>query len=49
MSEIEDIENMEFEKLLEHVDLGALNLVEVCIDKQDMSEDLLGIVSALAD
>ena len=30
MSEIEDIADMEFDKQLEHVDLGELDVVESC-------------------
>ena len=30
MSEIEDIADMEFDELLEHVDLGKLDIVESC-------------------
>ena len=48
MSEIKDITDTEFNKL--HVDLGELdlelNIVESRADGQDMSKELLGIVSA---
>ena len=50
MSEIKDtcIAGMEFEEL--HGDLSELNselyVVKLCTDGQDMSEELLGIVSA---
>ena len=48
MSEIEDTADMEFDEL--HVNLGELNLelniVESRTDGQDVSEDLLGVVSA---
>ena len=50
MSEIKDtrIADMEFNKL--HGDLGKLdselNIVKLCTDGQDMSEELLGIILA---
>ena len=48
MSEIKDIANTEFDKLLEHVDLGKLDIVESNTDEQDMSKELLDIVLAPA-
>ena len=44
MSKIEDITATKFDKILEHVDLGKLDIVESHTDGQDMSEELLGIV-----
>ena len=44
MSEIEDIMDMEFDKLLEHIDLGELDIVESHTDEHDMSKELLGTV-----
>ena len=49
MSEIEDIADIEFDELLQHVDLGELNVVESCTNGWDMSKESLGIVSAPAD
>ena len=34
------------QKLLEHIDLGKLDVVGLCTDGQDMSQELLGVVSA---
>ena len=43
---IEDIAEMEFDKLLQQVRLGELNVVDSHTDEQqDMSKQLLGIVS----
>ena len=40
----------EFDELLQQVHLGEHNVVESCINEPlDMSEDLLGVVSAPAD
>ena len=47
MSEIEDIADTEFNKLLKHVDLGKLDIVEWCTDRQDMSQELLGVIQTL--
>ena len=44
MFEIEDIADMEFDELLEHIDLGELDIVELCTIRQDMSEELLDVV-----
>ena len=49
MSDIEDIANSEFNELLEHFDLGELYAVESSTDGQDMSKELLGIVTATTD
>ena len=50
MSEIEDIAGTEFDKLLQQVHLGELDLVDFCIKQRlDMSKELLGVVSATAD
>ena len=45
MSEIEDTADTEFDTLLENIDLGELDVVESCPDGQDMSKELLGVVS----
>ena len=44
MSEIEDITDTELHKLLKHVDFCELDIVELRTDRQDMLEELLGIV-----
>ena len=44
MFENEDITDTEFDKILEHVDLGELNVVESHSDRKDMSEEVLGVV-----
>ena len=49
MSEIEDIADTKFDELLEHVDLGELDLVALRTDSQDMSEELLDVVLVPAD
>ena len=50
MSEIEDIAGMEFNELLEQVDLGELDVVKMRMNQRwDMSDELLGIVLAPAD
>ena len=50
MSEIEDIAETEFDKLLKLVQLGESDAVNSHIDEwQDMSEELLGVISAPAD
>ena len=49
MSEIEDITDIEFDKLLQHVDFGKLDIVESCTNGQDMLKELLGVVLAPAD
>ena len=41
MFEIENIADTEVDELLEHVDLGELEVVELRTDSQDMSEKLL--------
>ena len=40
------ISNMELHELLEYVDLGELDVVELRTYRQDMSEELLGVVLA---
>ena len=49
MSEIEDIADTEFDELLEHVDLGKLDVVYSRTDKQDVLEELLGVVLVPSD
>ena len=50
MSKIEDIADMEFGKLLEHVDLGELDIAKSHLHRQDtLSDELLGVVLALED
>ena len=50
MSEIEDIADSKFDELLQQVQLGKHDVVDLRIDeRQDMSEELLGVVSAPAD
>ena len=49
MSEIEDIADTEFDELLEHVDLGELDVVESRTDWQDMSEEPLDVVLVPVD
>ena len=49
MSEIEDIADTEFDELLEHVDLGELDVVELRTESQDMSKELLDFVLVPAD
>ena len=49
MSEIKDIADTEFYELLEHVNLGELDLVEPHTDRQDMLEELLDFVLVPAD
>ena len=50
MSKIEDIADTEFDELLQQVHLGELNVVNSRINERlDMSEELLGVVSAPAD
>ena len=50
MSKIEDIAGTEFDELLQQVHLGELDLVDYRINQRlDMSEEMLGVVSALAD
>ena len=50
MSEIKDITDTEFDKLLEQVQLGECDVVDLCInERQDMSEELLVIVLAPAN
>ena len=49
MPEIKDIADTKFNELLEHIDLGELDVVETHTDGQDMSKELLGVVSAPAD
>ena len=44
MSEIEDIADMEFDKLLQHIDVGELDLVESRTIRQDVPEELLDVV-----
>ena len=44
MSKIEDITDTKFDKILEHVDLGKLDVVESHTNGQDMSKEMLGIV-----
>ena len=47
---IEDIAGTEFNQLLQQVHLGKLDVVDSCINERlDMSEELLGVVSAAAD
>ena len=49
-SEIKDMEDMEFDELLEQVDVGELDVVESRVNEwQGMSKELLGIISAPAD
>ena len=49
MYEIKDIAETKFDKLLEHIDLGELDIVESRTNERAMSEELLGIISAPAD
>ena len=51
VSEIEDIAGTEFDELLlQQMGLGELDVVDSRINQQlDMSEELLGVVSAPAD
>ena len=49
MSYIEDIANTELDNLLEHIELGELNIVHSHINRQDMSEELLDIIVAPKD
>ena len=49
MSEIENIANTEFGKLLQHIDSRELDTVKWLTDGQDMLEELLGIVMAAAN
>ena len=35
---------MEFDKLLEYIDFGKLDVVKSCPDGQNVSKELLGIV-----
>ena len=49
MSEIEDIADTEFNKLVEHVDLGELDVSEPRTHGWDMSEDLLDVVLGPVD
>ena len=50
MSEIEDLADTEFHKLLEPVQLGESDVVNSHInERQDRSEELLGVISAPAD
>ena len=50
MSEIKDMADMEFDELLEQVDVGELDVVKSRINKQqDMSKELLGVISAPMD
>ena len=50
MSNIEDIADTEFSELLQQVHLGELDVVNLRIhERLDMSEELLGVVSDLAD
>ena len=50
MFEIEDIAGTEFNKLLQKVYLGELDVVDSRINERlDMSEELLGVVSAPAN
>ena len=49
MSETEDTADTEFDKLLENVDFGKLDIVESCADGQDTMDELYGIVIAPAD
>ena len=49
-SEIEDIAGMEFDKLIQQVHLGKLNVVDLRTNERlDMSKELLGVVLAPAD
>ena len=49
MSEIEDIADMEFDELLQHVGSGELDVIESRTDGQDLSEEVLGVVLAPTD
>ena len=49
MSEIQHIADTEFNELLEHVDLGYLDVIESCTDGLDVLEELLGVVSDSVD
>ena len=50
MSKIEDIADSEFDKLLQQVQLGKHDVLDLRIDKWgDMSKELLGVASASAD
>ena len=46
MPEIKDIADTEFTERSEYFDLGKLDMVELRTDRQDMSEELLGVISA---
>ena len=46
MSETKDNADTEFDELLQHTDLGELDEVELHTDRQDMSEELLGVILA---
>ena len=48
MSEMEDIADMEFDNLFQHVDLGELDDSRAA-HGQDLSEELLGVILAPAD
>ena len=48
MSEIEDIANMEFDNLFQHVNLGELDISQVA-HEQDLLEELLGVILVPAD
>ena len=49
MSEIQHIADTGFNELLEHVDLGYLDVIESCTDGLDVLEELLNVVSASVD
>ena len=50
MSEMEDIADTEFGKLLQQVHLGKLDIVDLSINERlDMLVELLGVVSYAAD
>ena len=49
MSEIKDIADMECDQLLEHIDLGKLDIIEFRMDGQDMLENLLGVIVTPTD
>ena len=50
MSDSEDITGTEFDEQLQHVHLGELDVVDLRINELlDMSEELMGVISARAD
>ena len=49
MSDIKDITDTEFNELLEHIDLEALDVVKSCTDRWDMLEEQLSIVLVPTD